>query len=139
MNQATHNSTDAVSPVSTTKRLLVVCRTAPYGSSLARESLETALAAGAMGINVAMLFIDEGVWQLIDNRDAHHKGHTETGKSHSATISALPIYDVGPLLADKESLSQRGIDLGRLADDAEIIETVQVINILNSYEIVLSF
>jgi tRNA 2-thiouridine synthesizing protein C len=117
------------------RQILLVCRTAPYGNSLARESIETALAAGALGVKVAMLFIDEGVWQLVDR----HKPESIASKNHGAILSALPLYDVEQLWVDSASIDKRGIHGENLAKLAQVINSNQVKDVLASYTTVLSF
>lgn len=86
--------------------LLMVFRHAPYGRSLAREGLDMALAAGAMGMETRILFINDGVWQLLE--------HQQTGllsvKNQLAMTRALPLYGVDELFVDAASLLERGIE-----------------------------
>ena len=122
-------------PSNNSKAILLVCRHAPYGNSLARESLETALAAGALGAKVSMLFLDEGVWQLT-------RAHSTKGinsKNHSAVIGALALYDVEPLLVDQASLERRGIDAEHLSELTSVINAQAVKDALATYDVVLSF
>ena len=117
------------------RQILLVCRTAPYGDSLARESIETALAAGALGVKVAVLFIDEGVWQLVDRQ----KPESIASKNHGAILSALPLYDVEQLWVDSASINKRGINGENLAELAQVINSNQVKDVLASYTMILSF
>jgi len=39
-----------------TKRILIICRKAPYGNSLSREALDIALAASVFDQSLALLF-----------------------------------------------------------------------------------
>lgn len=45
--------------------MLLVLRRGPYGNALARASLDVALAAAAFEQDVHLLFMDDGVWQLL--------------------------------------------------------------------------
>ncbi|MGK2913256.1 MAG: DsrE family protein, partial [Porticoccaceae bacterium] len=83
---ATNTSTDTAGG----KRILFMFRHAPYGSALAREGLEAALAAGAYGQQPSVLFLDDGVWQLL----AGQNGRPLNAKTHQTMLSALPLYDV---------------------------------------------
>ena len=122
------------------QHILVVCRSAPYGSSLAREALETALAAGAMGAQITMLFLDEGVWQLVDQ----HKPEAIGRKNHGAMLSALPIYDIDEILIDQASLEKRGLGASNLNQIAQL-NSAQLLNAqttretLASHHLILSF
>lgn len=117
------------------KRILLVCRIAPYGNSLARESLETALAAGSIGAKVSMLFLDEGVWQLVQQQKPEAIGR----KNHSAMLSALPLYDIETILVDRDSLTKRCINPAELGDIVQLIDTPQAKEIMADHDVILSF
>ena len=117
------------------KKILLVCRTAPYGNSLARESLETALAAGALGAQVSMLFLDEGVWQLVDQQ----RSEAIDAKNHGDMLAALPLYDVDHLLVDQDCLDKRGIAPTKLDELAQLIDAKGVKEILAGHDVILSF
>ncbi|MBV1930376.1 MAG: sulfurtransferase complex subunit TusC [Porticoccaceae bacterium] len=117
------------------KRILLVCRIAPYGNSLARESLETALAAGAMGAKITLLFLDEGIWQLV----GQHKPETIGHKNHAAMLSALPLYDIEQVLVDQDSVDKRNIGSAELSEIAELIDGHRVKEIFADHDVVLSF
>lgn len=117
------------------KRILLVCRSAPYGSSLARESLELALAAAAIGARVSMLFLDEGVTQLVQQQKPEAIGR----KNHSAMLSALPLYDIDSVFVERDSLTKRGINLAELSDIAELIDTSQAKEVMASHAVIFGF
>ena len=126
---------DAVASSDGNKRVLLVCRTAPYGNSLARESIEAALAAGALGVKTSILFLDEGVWQL----EEHQKPESIASKNHGAILSALPLYDVEQIWVDGDSLNTRDIDGKNLINLAQVINSNQIKDVLASHEVILSF
>lgn len=128
-NNVTNNA------ISNSKRILLVCRHGPYGTSLARESVETALAAGAMGTSITMLFINDGVWQLL----AHQQSEKLTAKNHSSMLSALPLYGVENLLVDQQSLIERGINSRDLSNLTKVIDNIRVERIFADCEVILSF
>jgi tRNA 2-thiouridine synthesizing protein C len=68
--------------------LLVLVRHSPYGSSLARTSLEVALTAATYEQPVAVLFLGEGVLQLLPEQDSTHIGVKNIGK----LIASFPLY-----------------------------------------------
>ena len=49
------------------KKLLFVLRQAPYGSTLAKDALDAILATSAYEQDLSIAFIDDGVFQLINN------------------------------------------------------------------------
>ena len=62
------------------KQLLVVVRHSPYGSSLARASLDVALAAAAFEQPVKLLFMGDGVLQLLPGQDSQAIGQKNIGR-----------------------------------------------------------
>ena len=93
------------------KHILYLLRKSPYSSSNAVEALESALVAGVFEQNVAVLFKDDGVWQLLDGQ----KGAAIERRTVGSVMQALPQYDVKQLFACENSLNARGLRLEDLA------------------------
>jgi len=72
------------------KKFLYVNRKAPHGTIYAQESLEVVLIAAAFEQDVALAFIDDGVYQLMQNQDTSSLG----SKNFTPTYRALGDYDV---------------------------------------------
>lgn len=96
------------------RRLLFVMRRAPYGSSAARDALDAALAAAVFGQDVGLLFMNDGVFQLLNTQDPSDLSQ----KNLAASLSALPLYDVERLYVHLPSLTERGLSRTDLALDA---------------------
>jgi tRNA 2-thiouridine synthesizing protein C len=90
------------------KSLLVVVRRSPYGSSLARASLDVALAAAAFEQPVSLLFMGDGVLQLLAEQDSKAIGVKNIGR----LLASLPLYDIERVYVDAEAATSYGIDLG---------------------------
>lgn len=91
--------------------LLFVCRHAPYGRGIAREGLDAILAAAAYGQDIGVLFIDDGVFQLLPDQAPGALPQ----KSLEANLGALPLYEVERLYVHSESLQERGLTPDDLA------------------------
>jgi tRNA 2-thiouridine synthesizing protein C len=117
------------------KRLLIVCRQAPYGNSLARAGLDVALAAAAFEQDVQLLFSGDGVWQLLRDQDA---GQINS-KSHLKTLQSMPLYDVEYFHVDAASLAERELGAAQLDGACVLLEPGEVATFLDSFEQVLSF
>lgn len=85
--------------------MLFLFRQAPYAGSHALEAIDAALVAGVFDQQVAVLFRDDGVWQLLEGQDGSILG----GKTVSKVASVLPEYGIESLYVCTESLSRRGI------------------------------
>ncbi|MGH1461296.1 MAG: DsrE family protein, partial [Neptuniibacter sp.] len=73
-----------------TKSVLIINRTPPYGSSSPREALDVALTCSIFEQPVSLLFLGAGLFQLLNNQ------HTESidQKNLESIMSSLPMYDI---------------------------------------------
>lgn len=118
-----------------TKRYLIICRRPPYGESYARESLDVALATAAFDQPVALLFLGDGVAQLLNAHDS-----TElVEKSFEKQLSALPMYDINTIYVDVDALRQRGLTPDDLSLPAQTVSDIEIADLLKQHDIVLSF
>lgn len=88
-----------------TKKFMYLNRKAPYGTVYALESLEVVLIAAAFEQEVSLTFMDDGVYQLINNQDTDGMGM----KNFSSAYKALGDYDINKMYVSKESLEERGL------------------------------
>lgn len=117
------------------KRILIVCRKAPYGSSLAREALDIALATSVFDQTLALLFMGDGVWQLLPGQDSSDI----PSKNLSKQLSALPLYDVSEIYIDSQALAQRQLDADSLVVKTKPLATEDIGHFINRFDTVLSF
>jgi tRNA 2-thiouridine synthesizing protein C len=120
----------------TVKKFLYVNRRAPHGSNYAQEGLEVALIGAAFEQDVALAFIDDGVFQLKKDQDTSEIGT----KNFSATYGALGDYDVKKAYVERESLAVRGLtedDLMPLVyeDEDDDWEEKPMINLVSAEEL----
>ena len=115
--------------------LLFVFRHSPYGNSLGREGLEAALAAGAFDQNMAILFLDDGVWQLKNQQNPSNG----VRKNHQKMAAALPLFGVDALYVDIESLNTRHIQRSELCVDTIFITRINAKQLISNARTVLSF
>lgn len=135
--------------MSTTKKFLYVNRRAPYGTIYAWESLEVVLIGAAFEQEVALAFVDDGVYQLT-------KGHDTAGigmKNFSPTYAAMGDYDINKIYVEKESLEARGLTLDDLQhliwedededwaekDSIKVVTATELAELMEQQDVVLSF
>ncbi|MCW8884881.1 MAG: sulfurtransferase complex subunit TusC [Motiliproteus sp.] len=94
----------------TAKNILAVMRTGPYGNQTAKEALDAVLTAAAFELPLSLLFMDDGVFQLLPQQDTQGIG----AKDLSATLPVLPMYDVERFYVEQSSLESRGINSAEL-------------------------
>ena len=114
--------------------LLMICRKAPYGTSYAREAIDIALAASAFDVDVAMLFTDDGVLQLIKGQNTENTG----SKKVESVLSSLPLYDVAPILVNEAALTERHLTTGDLSLPAELCQPNELQMLCAQYDKVLT-
>jgi tRNA 2-thiouridine synthesizing protein C len=117
------------------KRFMYVNRKAPYGSIYAQESLEVVVVAGAYEQDVTVVFLDDGVYQILKNQDPRG---TEM-KNFSPAFRALEQYDITKLYVEKESLDARGLSAEDLLVDVRVMPASEIADVMTKQDIVLSF
>lgn len=118
------------------KKILVISRHAPYGNSTAREALDTALAASVYDQDISMLFMDDGVFQLLKNQRSQFIDQ----KNIASTLPALSLYGIENIYAHQESLDERAISIEDITlDDIKTLNDNDVKNLLSKQDHLLSF
>ena len=131
------------------KKFMYLNRKAPYGTIYAWESLEVVLIGAAFDQEVSLMFMDDGVYQLV-------KGQNPSGigmKNFSPTYRTLGDYEIKNVYVDGDSLAARGIpqdDLLQIAwEDLEtgeevenivtVIDPARVRELMSEADVVFSF
>ncbi len=132
-----------------TKRFLYVNRKAPHGTIYALESLEVVLIGAAFEQEVTLAFVDDGVYQLLQNQDTSAIGT----KNFTPTYRALGDYDVNRIFVERESMELRGLtkdDLMPLTwededddyaekDSVHVVSSVELAEIFEQQDVILNF
>jgi len=135
--------------MSTEKKFLYVNRKAPYGTIYAWESLEVVLIGAAFEQDVQLLFMDDGVFQLVKGQDTSGSDM----KNFSPTYAALGDYEVTKIYVDEQSLTERGLTLDDLQhlvwededddwaekDSIKLVSRAEVADLMDDSDVVLSF
>ena len=113
------------------------------------ESLEVVLIAAAFEQDVSLAFIDDGVFQIINDQNTDGIGM----KNFSKTFHALGDYDINKLYVSRESLEERGLNEGDIMplvyededDDwkekpsVRVISNAELSKIMSEQDVCLSF
>jgi tRNA 2-thiouridine synthesizing protein C len=132
-----------------TKKFLYINRKPPHGSIYALESLEVVLIGAAFEQEVTLAFIDDGVYQLLQNQDTSAIGT----KNFTPTYRALGDYDVNRIFVERESLELRGLvkeDLMPLTwededddwaekDSIHVVSSAELAEIIEHQDVILNF
>lgn len=98
--------------------MLIISRQAPWSGLAAREALDIALAGGAFELPLALLLLDDGVFQL----NPEQRAEALEQKDLSANLKALPLFGIETIHVARDSLVQRGLDIDSLGHPIELIE-----------------
>ncbi len=118
-----------------TKRILIICRKPPYGSSLPREALDTALAASVFDQQLSVLFSGEGVWQLLKDQQAEQVSQ----KGYDTMLSAFPLYDITDLYVAEQSLQERQLSPHDLVVPVSPLSAEGVRELMARHDVILNF
>lgn len=119
----------------TIKKFMFVNRKAPYGTIYALEGLEVVLISAAFDQDVSMVFMDDGVYELVKGQ---HTKNIDV-KNFSPTYRALEGYDIEKLYVEKESLDQRGLSEENLIVPVEVLDAAQMAAMMETQDVVISF
>ena len=117
------------------KKVMFVNRKAPYGTIYALESLEVVLITATFDQDVSLVFLDDGVYELLKGQNTKAIGI----KNFSPTYRALEGYDVEKLYVERESLEARGLTEDQLLVDVEVLSSAQMGELMADQDVVLSF
>jgi tRNA 2-thiouridine synthesizing protein C len=113
----------------------IINQSAPYGSSNANESLDTAMIAGTFGQDVSLYFIGDGVFQLKKNQNPETKGI----KNLSKTMKSLVFFDVEKLYVCQQSLKERGLSTDDLCVNVVSLSQPSISEHLSSHDNIMVF
>lgn len=117
-----------------TKSLLIITRQAPWSGPGAREALDIALAGGAYDLPIGMLFLDDGVFQLVAGQQPQALQQKDLG----ANLQALPMFGVDALYASTRSLTERGLNEATLNLSVERMDDTSLSALLTRYDQVIT-
>lgn len=116
------------------KSLLIICRQAPWSGPGAREALDIALAGGAFDLPIAMLFLDDGVFQL----QPAQKAASLQQKDLTANLQALALFGVESLYASSRSLEERGLSATALSPTTENLDDAALTALIAQHDQVIT-
>lgn len=116
------------------KSLLLICRQAPWAGMAAREALDMALAGGAFDLPVSLLFLGDGVLQLVSGQQPSCLQQKDLG----ANLQALPLFGIEALYAAHRDVQQRGLDAQALSMPVTLLENEHLANLLSMHDVVVT-
>ena len=117
------------------KSVLVVIRHPPYGSSLGRSGLDTALATAAFDQPVDLLFLGDGVLSLQPGQDSAVLGLKNSGR----LLASLPLYDIERVYADARAVERYAMVADEFPVTTELLDSRGIQALLNDHDHLLGF
>lgn len=117
------------------KKFMFLNRKAPYGTVYALESLEVVLITATFDQDVSLVFMDDGVYELVKGQNTK----AIEMKNFSPTYRALDGYDVEKLYVERESMQARGLTEADLVVPVEVLSSAEMGQLMAEQDIVLSF
>ncbi len=114
---------------------LIINRRAPYASNQAREGLDAALTAAVFEQSVSMLFLSDGVYQLLKEQQPAAIGQ----KTLSANLQVLPMYDIDKLYVCAQAMAERNLSTDQLVVPVELLDKHAINALIKQQDRVLTF
>jgi len=116
------------------RKFMFVNRRAPYGTIYALEGLEMVLITGAFDQDVTVVFMDDGVFQIVKGQDTK----AVNMKNFSATYRALEGYDIDKLYVEKESIEARGLAIDDFVVPVKVLDAAQLAGLMAEQDVIIS-
>jgi tRNA 2-thiouridine synthesizing protein C len=127
------------------KRFAYVNRKAPYGTIYALEVLEVIMISAAFEQSAVIAFIDDGVYQILKGQDTEAVGIKNFSRTYGAIAMEKEDIEededldiVWRIVAEKESLEQRGLTADDFVIDVEILAADEMSLLLNEQDVVFT-
>lgn len=116
-------------------KILLVIKSAPYGSGNAAEGMRMATAMIAMDVLPKIMFIDDGVYCLVKNQASEAAGLASFGERLKTIADLVGLYVVSPSLVP-HGLKQSDLDEGY---NAKIVSIDEATELMQDSEAVITF
>ena len=116
------------------KSVLIRMSKSPLNGLISGEQLETAMVAATFEQEVSILFIGDGVFNLLPVK----KPKEVPGYNIEKMLLALPTFDVNALFICEPSLEQRKIGVSNLPKNAKVITFEEQRRLIKTTDVVLS-
>ena len=111
------------------RRILFIIAHPPCRGALALETLDELLVGAAFEQTVSVLFVGDGVYQLLDNQAVIDNG--------SRGYRALPTYEVEGIYVEKRAMEQRGLSIDALALRARVLSRRAIQSLVAAQDVVV--
>lgn len=117
------------------KKIGIVNRHSPHGTSHAREALDLSLALSAFNESLSLFFIGDGVYQLL----TEHNANVILQKNFQPMFNMLTLYDVEQIYVCQHSLLERNLSVEQLVIKPIILNSDEIRTQLLAQDQLMSF
>jgi len=128
-----------------TKKFMYVNRKAPYGTIYALEVLEAVLISAAFEQHAAIVFVDDGVYQIKKNQDTQAVNMKNFSKTYGIIEMEKEDADededmdmVWRIIVEKESMEARGLTADDFVVEVEVLASAELAKVMAEQEVVIS-
>jgi tRNA 2-thiouridine synthesizing protein C len=116
------------------KKILFIMHSKPHAGVDVQEKLDVILTTAAFDQQVALLFLDEGIFQIYNNQCPENQGLKDT----ASIINTLELFDVTEFYIETESLQERGLKTTRLSLPVELCNRKHINKLIQQFDLVIS-
>ncbi|WP_114767830.1 sulfurtransferase complex subunit TusC [Vibrio rhodolitus] len=116
-------------------QLTYLFRTSPHTTSAGREGVDALLAASAYCEDISVLFIGDGVYQLLQGQQPNEI----LSKDYAPMLKLFDLYDIEQVYVCETSLAERGLAQADLVIDVERLDSLEIQAKLHQAGKLLSF
>ncbi|WP_281557216.1 sulfurtransferase complex subunit TusC [Thalassomonas sp. RHCl1] len=117
------------------KTVAIINSQAPFSSPGGKDALDTALIFGSYEQNIALFFMGDGVYQLIDKQNPELINQ----KNYLKTFSAFEFYDIEQVYVCAQSLKDRGLTDKFHIENTTLLEPAQFAQTLAGFQVIFRF
>lgn len=117
------------------KKITIIFRKSPIGTSSGREGLDFALLSASFEQDVSLVFMMDAVLHLLPSQVPELSG----SKDYIASLKALSLYDIDTVLVCQDSLNKMGLSPEQLGIEAHPASLCEIKNLLNNADEVLVY
>lgn len=117
------------------KSVLYLHSKAPYSSMATREGIDAAMATAAFGVETALLFLDDGVFQILKDQQPDQAEMKRT----APMFEALEMYGVEQIYVCRDTLQARGLTPESLMIPVQVLDKNAIQQLFTRFDHILTF
>jgi len=113
----------------------LIISSSPFSQIDGKESVDLALVCAAFEQKVNLIFVDQGIFHLINNQD----NSEFYDKNHDSQIKALEFYEIDQVYAEHESIQAFALTEGNLIESSQVINRKEINQMVASAQHTVTF